>query len=325
MRCPLSGRSRGSLVSDHGVTSGMEPDHCFEHTPCLFCERPNDDELYPASFGTASFSAETFSARRSSTREHYRIIRCRECGLVRSDPILTEDALNSLYAESSFTFSSEAPFAAATYSKLLKKLLHRHGVKQRSLVELGASTGFFLEEALRIGFDTVLGFEPSRHCCDHASPAVRPYLVNDIFRPELLDGKQFDVACSFQVIDHLVKPLEALKAVTASLVPGGCVLLVCHDAESLSARLLGRNSPMIDIEHIHLFSRATIARLCRDAGLSVLESGSLANCYPLGYWLRMVSLTRPLAGLLPESVLRMPLELKAGNLYIFAQKEAASC
>lgn len=307
------------------MSSAMKTDPCFESTSCLFCATPDDEEVYPASFGMESFTAETFSARRSSTREHYRIVRCTKCGQVRSNPVLTERELNGLYSESVFTFSSEAPFAAATYAGLLQRLLKRYNIHPQSLLEVGASTGFFLEEAMKMGLRSVLGFEPSRHCCDHASDKVRSCMINDVYRPELLQGKEFDVACSFQVFDHLSHPQEALVSLTESLAPGGCVLLVCHDVESLSAKVLGRNSPMIDIEHIYLFSKTTMGRLCREAGLTVLESGGVANCYPLGYWLRMVSLTRPLARFLPDVLLNVPVRIMAGNMYIFAQKEAPSC
>ena len=53
------------------------------------------EELYPAQLDPAAFTASVFSARRLPDRTHYRMVRCRRCGLVRSDPVLDAEAVAS--------------------------------------------------------------------------------------------------------------------------------------------------------------------------------------------------------------------------------------
>ena len=135
-----------------------------------------------------------------------------------------------------------------------------------------------------------------------AAPGERPGSIRQ--------GRTFDLMASFHVIDHLPDPPGFLRSAAAALRPGGFVLLVAHDAGAPLARLLGSFNPIFDVEHICLFSRATVRTLFERAGLEVLEVGPLANTYPLGSWLRLAPGLSRLAGLLPaqqaqhDSILR---------------------
>lgn len=294
----------------------------WQHTECLFCREALDEVLYPQRLTPKSFSGYAFSARRTRRREHYRIVACGRCGLVRSDPVLDDASLAMLYAQSTFLFADEASYASQTYAELLLKLQTRYngGRLIRSLLEIGCSTGFFLEQALNMGVKEVLGIEPSRDCLAHAKTRVRPYIINESFRPDLLEGRTFDVACAFHVIDHLPRPDETLSEMTSRVNHGGFIMLVCHDVKAWTAKLLGSHSPIFDLEHIYLFSRDTLIQLAEQSNLTVLDCGSLVNRYPLDYWLRMAPLGGTLARVLPVSVKRLSVSLAAGNLYLIARK-----
>lgn len=296
-------------------------DLTFVKTNCLFCDREDDLLLYPPRFRKNSFTGYAFSARRNRAREHYRIVACRRCGLVRSNPILDESEINKLYGDSYFTFVQEAPYAARTYAVLLQQLIRRHipaGIL--SLLEIGCSTGFFLEEALRMGIAEISGFEPSKDCLAKASERVKPHIINHPFDPQVLSRKTFDLVCGFHILDHLSDPAKTLTSIKSCLHPGSYILLVCHDVESWSAKLLGENSPIFDIEHIYLFSRRSIQRLLEMAGFQLLESGLVTNTYPLGYWIRMVPSGHWVVQGLPNFLCNLPITLPAGNLYAFGQR-----
>ena len=292
----------------------------FEKVSCLFCDEPTERELYPARLYENSFTGYTFSARRERRREHYRIVQCEQCSLVYSNPVLSQARLSELYADSQFIFSEEMPYAARTYIDLAMALAQRHALDVNSVLEIGCSTGFFLEKAQEAGIGEVLGFEPSRECFEKANQNIRNQIVNDIFSPEKLDGRRFDLACMFQTVDHLRNPVGVVGAMAQSLRPGGAVLLVCHDVAAWSVKLLGENTPVFDVEHVYLFSQKTLSMLLESAGLTVLEAGSLTNTYPLGYWMRMLPIVNKLAKVTPGFIKRIPVGLRAGNLYAIGQK-----
>ncbi len=315
-------RARGAGIT--GRLTMSQPG--FVNTKCLFCEEAQDRVLYKARLYEKSLSPEAFSARRQRKREHYRTVACKGCGLVRSDPILGEEEISSLYAESLFQYAREAPFAARTYAELFSRLARDHLPRlPGSLLEIGSSTGFFLEQAKALGVREVMGFEPSRECVENAPKTIRECLIPDIYRPELLNGKVFDMAASFHVLDHLIDPLSHLVSLGQHVRPGGHVLFVCHDVESLGAKILGSHNPIFDVEHIYLFSKHTLTRLLSRAGFVVLEAGSLANRYPLVYWFKLLPFGEALGNFLPKRLREKPVTLRAGNLYVLGKKSGESC
>jgi SAM-dependent methyltransferase len=145
-------------------------------------------------------------------------------------------------------------------------------------------------------------------------------IINDVYKPELVGDSKFDLACAFHIMDHLTDPEEALLSLGEGLKPGGHVLIVCHDVESWTAKLLGSHSPIFDVEHVYLFSQSTMALLMRSTGFEVIEVGSLSNRYPLGYWMRMLPLVSTVVDLLPKFITNADIDIKAGNLYALGKK-----
>lgn len=295
----------------------------LEPIACALCGPAPSKVLFEQRLDIDSFNAYAFSARRARKRMHYRIVVCKQCGLIRSDPVLDRASIEALYTESVFLFKEEEKYAAITYAGLIERLLPEIGgvEKNRRLLEIGCSTGFFLREAVRMGLNQSLGFEPSLECVRHAAPEVRPFIVNDVYHPEAVQDRIFDLVVSFHVFDHLVDPVGLLESAVSRLRPGGHVLLVCHDAQALSAKILGSHSPIFDVEHIFLFSQKTIGQLLNKVGLDIVKTGPLKNRYPLGYWLRMAPFINQWAGFLPKSLSEMAVTLSAGNLFAIGRKQ----
>jgi len=302
-----------------------EDRNCMIETPCAICGAgPEETEVYRASLGSDSATYGRFSARRTPDRVHYRIVQCRECGLLRSSPILPEGELARLYAGSRVTYGSEAQYVGLTYAGYLREILPLLGTRDR-LLEIGCGHGFFLERALDLGFSEVNGVEPSRHAVEIASGRVRGSIRNDVFREGLFPAAHFDVVCAFQVFDHMAHPNEVLQECRRILRPNGLALFINHDAGAWTNRLLGERSPIVDVEHIYLYNRETMRRLFVKHGFDVLRVFPVENRYPLHYWWQMA----PLPGGGKRGTLRYlrqsrmgnwTLSWKAGNLGLVARQ-----
>jgi SAM-dependent methyltransferase len=293
-------------------------------TRCAICHTEgNARELYPANVGLDDFSPEIFSARRLPDRIHYRMVKCNGCGLVRSDPVADAATLGELYRQSSFDYGTEVANLRRTYGRYLDRL-EAFGVHKHSLLEIGCGDGFFLEEAQARGYAEVRGVEPGARAVGQAAPGVRERIVCELMRPGLFAEASFDVVCFFQVLDHLPDPAGVLAETHRVLKPGGLALILNHNIDALSARLLGESSPIIDLEHLYLYSPATLARLAGEQGFSTLETGAVTNDYTLYYLTRLVPLAgflkRPLlAGLHATPLGRLHLSVPLGNLYLIAR------
>lgn len=294
-------------------------------TACAICGTTGGArELYAANFDLQAFNARIFSARRLPDRVHYRMVRCETCDLVRSDPVIDPQVLATLYEQSSFDYGDEVAGLRRTYRRALKKL-DSLGAGKGALLEIGCGNGFLLEEALALGFETVSGVEPSSSACAQAAPSVRDSLKCDLMRPGLFEADSFDVACLFQVFDHIPDPAAMLRECFHVLKPGGLLLFFNHNIEAVSARVLGERSPIIDLEHTFLYSPKTLGRLVEKEGFEVMKSGGAINTYSLHYLVRLVPLPkrlkRNLLARLGRNFLgRIQLLAPLGNLYLVARK-----
>jgi SAM-dependent methyltransferase len=299
----------------------------MHHTLCALCDTDQWDRLlYAEKLPPGSFTGDKFSARRMPDRVHYRIVRCQNCGSLRSDPVLSDEELGRLYFASRVTYSSEAVYAGETYAEYLGECLVLAPARDR-LLEIGCGTGFFLERALDLGFKDVCGVEPSRDATEKASDRVRAHIRNDCFRAGLFPDASFDIICGFQVFDHLARPNDILQTCRRALRPGGLVLWIHHDASAWTNRVLGEASPIIDVEHIHLFDQRTMAQMLKKNGFEVLRVFGVHNRYPLHYWLSLA----PLPNALKQSLLptlrrsragRIAVRWKAGNFGIVGRRSA---
>lgn len=297
----------------------------LQQTKCAICNTPgNSTQIYSENFQLGDFNPEVFSARRLPDRIHYRIVRCNECGLVRSDPVADQDTLAMLYNQSTFDYGNEVKGLRATYGRYIDRL-NRFGCSKAALLEIGCGNGFFLEEAISRGFRSVWGVEPGAQVVAQAPEILRKRILCDMMRPGLFPRDTFDVVCLFQVFDHIPDPRALLQECLNVMRPGALVLILNHNVDSLSSRILGERSPIIDIEHTFLYSLRTLDLLARKCGMEVLDKGPVVNNYSLGYFIRLL----PLSSRIKHIALRMlhaaraerfSLSIPIGNLFLIARK-----
>jgi SAM-dependent methyltransferase len=293
-------------------------------TRCAICGTlGNATELYPPTYDDSSFSDRVFSARRLPDSIHYRLVRCRKCGLVRSDPAADQASLSELYVRSSFDYAPEIPNLRRTYGRYLAKAKAR--ARGRSLLEIGCGNGFMLEEALAQGYTKVRGVEPSLKAIEAAAPAIKTHIVPDIMRPGLFEPGEFDTVCLFQVFDHLPDPGALLDDVRSVMTTGGALLCFNHNVSALSSRVLGERSPIVDIEHCYLYSPATMKLILEKHGFDVVEMGAATNTLSVRHFLHLLPAPRRIKRTLSAAANRtradrLHLRLPLGNLYAIGVK-----
>jgi SAM-dependent methyltransferase len=243
--------------------------------------------------------------------------------LLRSDPIADTALLAELYARSSFDYGDELHNLETTYGRYLAELA-KSG-EDLALLEIGCGSGFMLEHALDHGWHRVRGVEPSEAAVSHAGPDVRDAIVCHLMAPGLFGAEEFDAVCLFQVLDHVFDPAELLQECWAVLKPGGSILCLNHDVEALSARVLGRRSPIVDIEHTYLYSRPTLRALFESQGFAVRSIGAAWNRCSVGYLTRLLPLPAAVKRMVTAALTRARLAgistwLPLGNVFIIADK-----
>ncbi len=297
-------------------------------TKCAICGTyDNVTEIYPANFAGEDLDEKAFSARRFyGDKIHFRMVICNTCSLLRSDPIAPPEIYAELYNRSSFTYENHIDNLIKTYGYYLKKIAP-FVPEKGSLLEIGCGNGFFLEEALRQGYKSVAGVEPSEDAISKATSSIKSVIKKGMFGKEMFPPNSFDVICIFQTLDHFLDPSRVLGDALILLKPGGVLLAINHNLKSFSARILGEKSPIIDIEHTYLYDQNTMRKLFEKNNYEVLKIFYPKSRHSLGYLFSLI----PLKPIFIKSTIhlfldlihisKIPLFIQIGNIGIVARKK----
>ena len=216
-------------------------------------------------------------------RQGWDFARCTTCGLVRLDPIPTNDQLADHYG---------ARFESGNYepSKSVERLSTLCGVfdefatrRSGRIFDVGCFDGGLLDIAADAGWETWgLDYQgPAVEIAQAKHPgriAVGPL---ESYEPPRGD---FDVVTGVGVIEHLRQPDAFTRFAAKALKPGGLLVVQTPDRGSLPAMVLGRYwPPVAPPEHIWYFNRTNLRRLLGEAGFETLQVRAHWKPLRIGY------------------------------------------
>jgi SAM-dependent methyltransferase len=165
-------------------------------------------------------------------------------------------------------------------TEVLSDAITRHLVSKesggsgRSFLDVGCGMGRYLIAAQRLGFD-VLGFEPS---LNHARVAVQHFhlpVITDYFSADRVAGKKFDLVILSHVIEHIYDPKRFIHELVSVLKPGGALIVITPNNESLLARAVGKAWPMLKpVDHVSMIGASAYDHFELDGVAQVHHSSS---------------------------------------------------
>ena len=259
--------------------------------PCPVCNSGFDKAklFIEKNIDSAKLTRYSFASRKEPEYMCHRLVQCTNCDLVYADHPPGESELAHAYHLAEYDSSEEADDAAAAYIRAIQPTLGKLGRRHRAL-EIGTGTGTFLERLLREGFTELVGVEPSSAAIAAAPEYRRAWIHEGSFEERDFPPNSFDLICCFMTMEHVSDPEVVAKAAFRLLRPGGAFVAVTHDYRSMVNRLLGKRSPIIDIEHLQLFSERSVRHLFAVAGYTDVTVKAFANIYALRYWMRLAPL-----------------------------------
>jgi SAM-dependent methyltransferase len=209
---------------------------------------------------------------------------CDDCGtlFVGRDPATID--FQSLYGEGYYTGGEGAVFADYIGQQALRRAHARRRLwmlrnlpprlpSGGRLLDVGCAAGFFLAEAR--AFYDVQGVELSAWSSAYAREHLSLPVFTGTLQQAALAPDQFDVVTLWDVIEHVADPVPLLAEAARVLRPGGRLVLTTGDWGSAYARARGAHWHLMEPPwHLTMFSRATMARAGRRAGLRVLHCAS---------------------------------------------------
>lgn len=275
--------------------------------PCPVCgtTAAQAELFFARNIDPQRLSGFSFASRKTPEFMCHQLVRCRTCDLVYADDPPAATELAQAYHMAAYDSAEEANDAANSYAMAIKPVLASLPRLEFAL-EIGTGTGIFLEHLKSAGFERLLGVEPSSAAILAAPEARRAWIREGMFEESDFDPGSIDLICCFMTMEHVRDPRILTDAALRLLRPGGALVTVTHDYRSIVNRLLGKRSPIIDIEHMQIFSRRSIRELFERTGFEKVSVESFANDYSLRYWLRLSPVPALLKNLLGR-VLAMPL------------------
>ena len=297
----------------------MRQEAIFATRPCPLCGAGRDqaEPFLSDTRDESRVSTSSFASRKIPEYMSHAMVRCGSCDLAYVDRPPSVASLAASYHAADYDSAEEAEDAADAYARALTPVLGRLDSCGAAL-EIGTGTGAFLERLKGFGFTQLIGIEPSIAAIDAAPPHRRPWIHEGIFQEADFAPESFDLICCFMTLEHVQDPGALVASARRLLKPGGMFVGVTHDRRAWLNRLLGRRSPIVDIEHMQLFSAESAKYLLEHHGYASVDGSSFRNSYRPSYWLRLAplpdALKNSLTGMLRRSKLdRRRLSLDVGN------------
>lgn len=195
---------------------------------------------------------------------------CKNCGLLRTDPMPTEEELNDYYSSLyrfDYQMGGKKPpryhrIRNTRYAKERADYLQAAIKPGTKLLDFGSGGGEFLAEMKTRGCD-VTGFEPGETYAAYAREEHGVNVITAFWRDVSFEEKSFDIITTHHVLEHLREPVDALIKMAAWLKDDGVLYVSVPN-------MLEGNSPAFErlhFAHVHGFVSETLKRAGRKAGL----------------------------------------------------------
>ncbi len=197
---------------------------------------------------------------------------CMNCGLLRTDPMPTDDELSDYYRLSyrfDYQLAGTRPPAfhlKRSMDNAVKRMQRLAPVVKTGarFLDFGSGSGELLKVARDAGCEAT-GIEPGQAYATFATQTYGVEVFNDAWQNVDLGDRKFDLITSFHVFEHLRDPLAAMGWLADHLAGDGTITIAVPNMlpGDSGRRLFER----VHFAHVHGFTPKTLALLGAACGL----------------------------------------------------------
>jgi len=197
------------------------------------------------------------------------------------NPGPTEEIVKELYESSAnYEFWSKEMYPATRESR--RATLHRSRAefvaskigqalesKAIRILEVGAGTGDSISvlKEIYLGESACYVIEPNPSMW----AAISENNLKIVESLSELEPQSFDLILGFEVLEHVLNPVDFLKTYSNFLASNGLMIFSTPNSHSMEVQLLKEKSTTVDIEHISILSPPGIHSLAKSCSLEVVE------------------------------------------------------
>jgi SAM-dependent methyltransferase len=209
-------------------------------------------------------------------QQRYTLVRCSACSLVWLSHPPEPAEMFEHYTSDYHRLISSAGDAPQRWG-FRKEALARHKPLGGSLLDLGCSSGAFLE-SLKDGPWKPSGIEMSAEGAKTAEQrsGAQVFVGNILDAP--FPAESFEAITCFDVLEHLYEPRRVMERVSEWLKPGGIFYVLVPNVDSAEARAFGSYWHGLELpRHLFHYSPESLRFLAECAGLQTLTLETRRN------------------------------------------------
>lgn len=254
------------------MTNSMPP--VLEDAPCPVCGTRDDEPVLTGHDWLHGLPGE------------FTIVRCANCGLMRTNPRPTRATMELYYPDDYLPYQQTVAIDGRPPQEragLLRKIRTgiRRGLGMESkrlpretpghLLEIGCSSGDYLLQMKNRGW-RVEGVEFSRAAARRARESGLDVRCSTIEKADP-PSEQVDIVAAWMVLEHLHDPVGSLKKIRCWIRPDGFLVASVPDADSWMRRIFGNRCYDVQLPtHLFHYTPRTLELLLRHAGWELVRT-----------------------------------------------------
>lgn len=212
-------------------------------------------------------------------KNEYRILKCKDCGHLFTDEIVTAEKIDILYSDDYFFGGTDG------YNNYLleKDILIKGGeyyagiisnyLSPGKVLDIGCAAGFILKGFENKGWRGT-GIEPNAGMAEYGRTVMGLNIKKGILDSVQLEEK-FDLIIIIQVIGQINNLKNSIVKMSDYLKPGGHILIETWNKDSITAKIFGKhwhefNPPST----LNYFSKKTLKKIMCQHNFSLVAQGT---------------------------------------------------
>ncbi len=208
----------------------------------------------------------------------FRIVRCRHCGLMRTNPRPTAETIGFYYPDDYGPYQCTRVDLSNVSARRFYSYLKRRGrtllqlntqclpnLLPGRILEIGCASGSFMHEMAAKGWE-VEGIEFSSHAAESARALGYPVYAGALeSAPD--PKKRYDLVVGWMVMEHLHDPVGALKKLHKWVKPGGWLAVSVPNAAALEFKFFKNAWYALQLPtHLYHYTPQTLGLVLQKGG-----------------------------------------------------------
>ena len=213
--------------------------------------------------------------------EHFNVVRCGGCGLLRTDFSDRGFDLSRYYGPAYYgaagrRFRGILEGTIGLFRKARARRVARLAGTPGRVLDLGCGRGLMLAALQRMGWQCE-GTEVSSSLAEAARSAHGFEVLSGGIDPLPFPDATFDAVTAWHSLEHMEHPVRMLGDAFRVLKPGGLLVVEVPNAASFQALLGGRSWFHLDVpRHLYHFSRTELRDILDGMGYSILKENTFS-------------------------------------------------